>query len=280
MCRFVLYLGPRIPVASLVTDPHHSMIRQSFKAKERSEPLNGDGFGIAWYAKDHSSEPAVFRDISPAWNNQNLLNLARVVSSDCILAHVRAASPGLPVSQLNCHPFTWRNLTFMHNGQLDGFQQMRRKILHQLSDHAFSWIKGSTDSEHIFALFIDHYVATDDTLESADRMKLAMQRTLDLLREMASELPNVTDSHLNLAVSDGESAVVTRVAYQSNPQSLYMIGGRQYECKDGICIMQPGGSSAVLVASEPLSTEPGWAPIPANHMVIIPPSRMPEQIAV
>lgn len=280
MCRFVLYLGPKIPVSSLVTDPHHSMIRQSFKAKERSEPLNGDGFGVAWYAKDFSGEPAVFRDISPAWNNQNLLNLARVVASDCILAHVRAASPGLPVSQLNCHPFVWRNLTFMHNGELDGFPDMRRKILSRLSDQAFRWIRGSTDSEHIFALFIDHFLATDESLEPHERMRGAMKMTLESLKELADELERDTDSHLNLAVSDGESAVVTRIAYRSSPQSLYIIGGRQYECRDGVCVMQPGGSSAVLVASEPLSTESGWTPIPANHMVVIPPSRTPEQFAV
>ena len=280
MCRFVLYLGPKIPVSSLVTDPHHSMIRQSFKARERSEPLNGDGFGVAWYARDHSGEPAVFRDISPAWNNQNLLNLARVVSSDCILAHVRAASPGLPVSQLNCHPFAWRNLTFMHNGELDGFADMRRTILSRLSDQAFRWVKGSTDSEHIFALFIDNYLATDASSDSLQRMKAAMQQTLDDLRNLAAGLGRETDSHLNLAVSDGDSAIVTSVAYRSNPQSLYMIGGRQYECHDGVCVMQPGGTSAVLVASEPLSTEPGWAPIPANHMVVIPPSRMTEQFAI
>jgi len=278
MCRFVLYLGPKIPVSSLVTDPHHSMIRQSFKAKERSEPLNGDGFGVAWYARDYSNEPAVFRDISPAWNNQNLLNIARVVSSDCILAHVRAASPGLPVSQLNCHPFVWRNITFMHNGELDGFADMRRKILARLSEQSFRWIKGSTDSEHIFALFIDNYLTTDDSEEPLERLKLAVHSTLGELRILASELGRETDSHLNLAVSDGDSAIVTRVAYHSSPQSLYMIGGRQYECQDGVCVMQPGGSSAVLVASEPLSDEPGWTSIQANHMVVIPPSRMPEHV--
>ncbi len=182
-----------VPVSSLVTDPNHSMIRQSFKAKERSEPLNRDGFGVAWYAKDYSDQPAVFRDISPAWNNQNLLNLARVVSSDCILAHVRAASPGLPVSQLNCHPFVWNNLTFMHNGELDGFADMRRKILSRLSDQSFRWIKGSTDSEHIFALFIDNYLSSDAKQDSPARMKDAMQTTLNDLKIPASELHRDTD---------------------------------------------------------------------------------------
>jgi glutamine amidotransferase len=92
MCRFVLYLGPRARLSSLIVDPGHSLIRQSVHSREREEPLNGDGFGIGWYAKDLSVEPAVFRSITPAWNNRNLQNLARVVASDCVLAHVRAAT--------------------------------------------------------------------------------------------------------------------------------------------------------------------------------------------
>src|SRR3954471_19482598 len=92
MCRFVLYLGPRARLSSLIVDPGHSLIRQSVHSREREEPLNGDGFGVGWYARDLAPEPAVFRSITPAWNNRNLQNLARVVASDCVLAHVRAAT--------------------------------------------------------------------------------------------------------------------------------------------------------------------------------------------
>jgi len=46
MCRFAAYLGLEIFISSLVTEPHHSIIHQSYHAKERIEPLNGDGFGI------------------------------------------------------------------------------------------------------------------------------------------------------------------------------------------------------------------------------------------
>ena len=67
MCRFTFYIGAPISLGSLITEPAHSLIKQSFNSKERSEPLNGDGFGIAWYAND-DDEAAVFRSITPAWN--------------------------------------------------------------------------------------------------------------------------------------------------------------------------------------------------------------------
>ena len=48
MCRFTLYLGPPVRLSTLLTEPEHSLILQSFHAAERDEPLNGDGFGIGW----------------------------------------------------------------------------------------------------------------------------------------------------------------------------------------------------------------------------------------
>jgi predicted glutamine amidotransferase len=268
MCRFVVYLGPEITVSSLVTEPAHSLIHQSFMSHEREEPLNGDGFGVAWYVHALSETPAVFKDITPAWNNQNLLNVARVVKSDCILAHVRAASSGLPVTQLNCHPFVWDDLTFMHNGDLGGFRQMRRRLIEHLSDDTFGWIKGTTDSEHIFALFVDCYRAAGG--EGATRLESAMQATIATLRSLRSPLPKAEEAFLNLAVTDGHSAVISRIASDGHdPETLYYIGGRQYDCVDGICAMRPGSSNAVLVASEPLSSDEGWSAVPANHLLTI-----------
>ena len=46
MCRFVAYLGQEITLSSLVTEPDHSLIHQSYDSNERSEPLNGDGSGV------------------------------------------------------------------------------------------------------------------------------------------------------------------------------------------------------------------------------------------
>ena len=42
MCRFVFYRGAPIRLSSLLTEPAHSIIHQSYHSKERAEPLNGD----------------------------------------------------------------------------------------------------------------------------------------------------------------------------------------------------------------------------------------------
>lgn len=83
--------------------------------KERLQgSVNGDGFGVGWYddafARDPSEqldEPCIFTSIQPAWNNLNLARLARKLRSPLLFAHVRAAYPGMPVFEGNCHPFVF-----------------------------------------------------------------------------------------------------------------------------------------------------------------------------
>ncbi|EFJ51075.1 hypothetical protein VOLCADRAFT_116647, partial [Volvox carteri f. nagariensis] len=89
--------------------------------------LNGDGFGIGWFSTDERRErdptPCVFTSITPAWNNENLSRLACKIVSPLVFAHVRAAYPGMPVSEQNCHPFQFSRYMWMHNGVVAGFAQ-------------------------------------------------------------------------------------------------------------------------------------------------------------
>ncbi|MDH5608972.1 MAG: class II glutamine amidotransferase, partial [Cyclobacteriaceae bacterium] len=173
MCRFTFYQGRPIRIGSLITEPKHSLINQSYDALERDEPLNGDGFGLAWYNHQLSDEPALFKSVSPAWNNTNLLELSKLIESPCIMAHVRAATQGLGVMEVNCHPFKWGKYVFMHNGDIGGFSALRRPLLNSLSDEAFRHLRGSTDSEHFFCLLMDELIRLKE-LEPADRLASAM----------------------------------------------------------------------------------------------------------
>ncbi len=274
MCRFAVYLGAETRVRSLITEPVNSIIHQSFHSHERSEPLNGDGFGIAWYPSDLDEAPALFRSTTPAWSNRNLREIARVTRTTCLLAHVRAASPGLPVTELNCHPFVNGRLTFMHNGDLGGFQALRRQLLAGLSDAAFASIEGSTDSEHMFAVFLDHLDAGGTDGDPTERLAEAMEATIATVEALRRDIAPDRPSLLNLVACDGERAVITRyVSSGAAANSLYFSVGRMYLCDEGLCHMDPnaGEPSAVLVASEPLDEGEGWTPVEAGHMVLVTP---------
>ncbi len=269
MCRFVVYLGRPITLDLLTTHPEHSVIRQSFEANLRKEPVNGDGFGVAWYVPEISSEPALFRSIQPAWNNVNLLHLARVSRSDVILAHVRAAT-GFAVSEPNCHPFNADSFAFMHNGSVADFRKIKRDLVRRLSDDSYLWIHGTTDSEHMFALFRDSVARrkTDDPLSA---MAQAVRETIGVIERMTADAGTEEPSFLNLAVTDGKRAVISRYATRgATPPSLWLRAGEEYVCHDGVCKMVEGSLiSTVIVASEPLTSEEGWIEVPAQHLVLI-----------
>jgi glutamine amidotransferase len=201
MCRLAAYLGPEIFISSLVTEPKHSIIHQSYHAKERVEPLNGDGFGVGWYAPHFCDTPALFKEVSPAWNNQNLRNVARVTKSTCIFAHVRAATIGGQLAQTNCHPFSWKNFLFMHNGTVYGFEKIRRTLRRGLSDEAYDLIKGYTDTEHIFALFADQIKEFDSP--KMEDLTDSLIRAISQIETLKRQAGVSTPSTMNLVLSDG-----------------------------------------------------------------------------
>lgn len=273
MCRFTLYLGPAIRMSALVTEPKNSLIHQSFESQEREEPLNGDGFGVAWYTHEDSAEPGLFRSITPAWNNPNLHSIARAVKSHCILAHVRAATQVRSVSESNCHPFVHGPYAFMHNGDLAGFARYRRALLAQLSDQAFDAIRGGTDSEHLFAMLVDE-LARHASLPPLERLARSLERAVQGALSLAALHAPDEASTLNLALSDGRAAVALRFTTDRSyaGESLHLHRGRRYVCEDGMCRMlapEDGAAGAVIVASERLSDDPGWEMVPRDHMVLV-----------
>ena len=193
---------------ALLTEPEHSLIHQSFHALERDEPLNGDGFGVAWYAEGHE-DPALFRSVTPAWSNQNLRELARVTASHCVLAHVRAATQGLQVGEPNCHPFRRDRLAFMHNGDIGGFAAIRRPLLAKLSDRAFESIRGTTDSEHFFALLCDRLDLAAGPVSSGG-MAEALRSSIATVLELAARHAPGEHMYLNAVITDGQAAVACR----------------------------------------------------------------------
>jgi ergothioneine biosynthesis protein EgtC len=275
MCRFAFYKGKPLHLRMLLTEPEHSLIHQSYHARERDEPLNGDGFGVAWYAEGHD-EPALFRSVTPAWSNQNLRELARVTESHCVLAHVRAATQGLQVAEPNCHPFRRDRYAFMHNGDIGGFAQIRRHLIGELSDDSFNAIRGTTDSEHFFALLCDELAAGPahaTSAQMADALRRAIRRVLAMVSRHAPD----EHIYLNAVLTDGNAAVACRYTTdrQENADTLYTNSGRRYICDDGVCrMLDPGeqNGSAVMVSSEPLSSDTGWSPVAINHLIRIEPN--------
>ena len=275
MCRFVAYKGRDIFMSDLLTRSARSLIQQSFKAREREEPLNGDGFGVGWYAHEIDPAPGLFTSVRRAWGNRNLIRLAPVIKSTCFFAHVRAATAGSPITELNCHPFQYRRFLWMHNGKIAGFRKIKRRLQEHLDDEFYDQICGTTDSEHAFALFL-HQLRRHLHDYNLETLQKAMRSTIAKIERWVSSINEDEPTHLNFAVTDGHNMIATRYVTDkvATPQTLYVAKGERLEIREGQYRMVTSGNlvESVIIASEPLTEAvEDWQAIPANHMVSVSP---------
>lgn len=275
MCRFVAYTGEPILLDEILFKPKNSLIRQSIHARETSEPLNGDGFGLGWYMVNADKPPGVFVSTQPAWNDKNLAHISSKILSGCFFAHVRAASEG-GVSKYNCHPFQYKELLFMHNGGIGGFTKIKRALRRRLSDPIYDWVKGQTDSEHFFALLLQ--VMADKKLEyDVNGFSLALEEALLLVREMQKDHQVEAVSHINVVISNGKDMVAIR--YLLSPKevsdtarTMYYAKASELKTTAGICRLSNSNKkqNAVLIVSEKLDNhQADWQLVPENHLLQI-----------
>ena len=239
MCRWAAYLGNPIYLEDIVSRPGHSLIHQSQCATQCHTAINADGFGIAWYGE--RAEPGLYRDVMPAWSDPNLKSLVGQVKSHLFLAHVRA-STGTATSRNNCHPFTVGRWSFMHNGQVGGYDAFRRDAEMMIPDALYPHRKGATDSE---ALFL---VALSEGLDSDPRG--ALERAAARFIALARAKGQGPHLRMSLALSDGSNLYAVRYASDDEPApSLY------YRWSDS--------RRGMAVVSEPLEDAEGdWTEVP------------------
>ncbi len=267
------YRGTPIIIDNLLYKPKNSLINQSLHAREIEEPLNGDGFGVGWYVPEVNNEPVTFVSVNPAWSNRNLRNLAPKVRTECLVAHVRAASVG-EVSESNCHPFQYKNLLMAHNGGIETFHLVKRRLREPLSDEMYNWIKGQTDSEHIFAYLVDSLNKNHKKV-TTDAVADSFERTFRYCKKIMSENGVKEAAYLNMCVTDGTFIVATRWCSdpKEEPLTMYHSEGSRYVVEDGTTRLEApkDDDNAVLVVSEKLTDGPQWTMIPKNHLVMVEP---------
>jgi glutamine amidotransferase len=213
MCRWLTYSGSPILLNRVLYSPAHSLIDQSLHSQLGAEATNGDGFGIGWY--DDSPTPGVFRSIEPAWNDQNLHELAEHVTSGHVFAHIRAAI-GSAVQQTNCHPFRHGHWLFMHNGFIDGFATIKRDLVLAVDESLYPEIKGQADTEVLFYLALT-FGLEEDPVE-------AVARTIGLVEAAGRRKGVKYPFQGTIATTDGERTWAFRYSSEGKSRSLFFTG--------------------------------------------------------
>lgn len=244
MCRWIAYLGAPVYLEQFLVEPRRSLVAQSRRCREAATETNADGFGVGWYG--NRERPGVFRDVRPAWGDENLMSLAHQINSRLFLAHVRA-STGTATSRANCHPFSVGNWLFMHNGQVGGWDKVRRQAEQAIPDTLFEHRSGTTDSEALFLMMLGHGLMQDPMR--------AARRTLADVEAMMSRAGVPCPLRFTAAFTDGQKLYAVRYASDGKPPSLYT---------------KTAADGSVLVVSEPLDeAAEGWQPVPAQSFLTI-----------
>jgi glutamine amidotransferase len=248
MCRWIAYTGEPIFIEELVTLPEQSLIVQSRASREAKSTINADGFGLGWYSE--RPEPGVFRDLRPAWSDENLLSLARQIRSRLFFAHVRA-STGTAIMRANCHPFSLGSWMFMHNGGIGDWDEIRRPIEAGIPDALFKHRGGTTDSEALFLLLLANGLDEDPPG--------AFRRTIGFVEGVMARAGITKPLRVTAAATDGTTIFALRYSTLITPETLYV---RKVRRADGH-----------LMASEPLDEgRLDWEAVPPQSFAMLGPA--------
>jgi glutamine amidotransferase len=226
----------------------------SLLLQSQSQP---DGVGLGTF--DADGTPVVYRKPVAALRSETFIAGARAVRSRTFLSHIRHATEAAP-SLENTHPFEQHGRLFGHNGVVGDLEGIRRR----LGPHA-DLIRGTTDSEHYFALVTKRIDDCDGDVGAG---------ITAAAREFAAELPLYS---LNMVLTTPTDLWALRYPATNELWILEgSIGGIEsgITSPSGTMRVQSGELSflpATVIASERMDSSPGWRLLESGELVHVDP---------
>ena len=184
--------------------------------------------------------PARYRSDRPIWADTAFAALAAVTTGTAVLAAVRSATTGLPVTAPAAAPFGEGRWLFSHNGLIRGWPDAVAGLAAELPVTDLLTLDAPTDSALLWALVRHRLRAGDDPAAVL----------AGVVRAVAAAAPG---SRLNLLLTDGTAIWATTWTH-------------------ALSVRVEAG--AVTVASEPIRRRAaGWVAVPDRHLVVATPQR-------
>jgi glutamine amidotransferase len=226
---------------------------------------NADGWGIAHW---DASGPSILKSTHPAFADKYFAETAEEISSQAVIAHVRAATVG-KVAEENTHPFHHGPWAFAHNGTITGFEHVQTRL--GIGD--FAAPSGETDSELAFLWILnrmkEHGLAPDSPAPALDPLvDLLSESVLELIR-IGIQTGSREQPTLNFLLSDGKYLVASR--YGNSLFWTFRRGVRDCAvCGTSHCPTADADYQAVVIASEPITDE-DWIEVPDGSVLGVEP---------
>ena len=279
MCRVLAYLGQPVLLDEMLYGAEAGLVRQAVDPQLMSL-LNLGGFGLAAWAPNfrQPSRPLTYRVPTLPNFDRNLRALAQKLEATAVVAHVRGVlyDERERVGTHNVHPFLFDGATvaLAQNGDLYDFGRMRFDLVGHVRPDLAALIEGTTDTEWVYALvlsMLDDPFAPVEAEEAAE----AVERALDVLREVRAARGIGVQSPVNLVLTDGRWLLATRFAFDYGwyPEDDSFFASEREHDFTSLWFRSPDwtdGGASVIVASEPLTRHHmGWFEVPEYSMVIV-----------
>jgi glutamine amidotransferase len=247
---------------------HRSLVQADNALGVQSE-RHPDGWGVAYYV---DGAPHVTKSAHTALNDQLFRRVSGIVSSETVLAHVRRATVG-GNSVLNSHPFQHGRWVFAHNGDVPAFEEVRARLLAEVSPRLRRFILGETDSEVVFFTFLSELERVGPLSGNLGLEETigALAATVRRVRALVDGRPGVKPALLTLMVTNGATLVATRggkeLFWSSHKQRCAdrdTCPSLAFECEHPT---RTGFVNHLLVSSEPLGGENVWEELPEDHVI-------------
>lgn len=288
MCRILSYLGKPILLEELLYKPDNSFIKQSYHPEYMSHLLNLAGFGmVSWDKHSYNPEkPLIYKTCLLPFYDDNLRNISGKTKPYCLLTHLRGVSYNekQAVSNQNVHPFIFDNSTvaLAHNGILVDFEKMKFDLLEYIDKRYQEKIRGTTDSEWIYAVFVSRLPKNVENYSTED-ISQAVRETLNIIKQVRIKHNIEFNSPVNLFISNGDFIAATRFVYDYgwpskdkahlahfSYHSLWYTYGDSYGLYDNEYVMKGSKmKSSIIIASEPLTQDvTTWIELPEYTLII------------
>jgi gamma-glutamyl hercynylcysteine S-oxide hydrolase len=233
MCRHLAYLGPPIALSAVLFEPPHSLAHQSWAPRDMrgGGTINADGFGVGWHTP---AGPIRYCRATPLWSDTTLPALSAGIAASSILAAVRSATAGMPVTETAAAPFAGGPWLFSHNGVVRGWPGSMTKLAGALPVTDLLTLAAPTDAALLWALVHDRL---RDGATPAEAVTATVAET-----ERAAP-----GSRLNLLLTDGVSIVASAAGHALSVRH---------------------DARGVLVSSEPLDDDPAWRAVPDRTLLV------------
>lgn len=234
MCRLLGYV-------SQDKQTFNSAVGSDFAEFVTLSSVHCDGWGVATIDHDQSVAHMI-RQPEAAQTSKEFSSAIEKSVSDGALLHLRWATAGLPVSENNTHPFTYKDISFIHNGATYPPSALEPLIPDELKTR----IQGDTDSERYF-----YFVVTKiEELGFVEGCKAAA----NYIRK------NIDYSSINAMIMTENQWVV--ICEHHTDRAPDWAPADYYELK------YKADAHGVLVASTGWN-QPGWSVLPNHHMLVI-----------